>query len=97
MLKFLTAELSLRADEFMPVARTAVVADPAPAKWPGAWGRDGARAPGPCCPLPTTVGPSETAPARSTRTRYPYAAPHAVRDQPCAAGCAPYGPLEVAS
>lgn len=45
MLRLLTAELSLRAREFLPVARTAVVADPAPAGRPGGRRRDARRSP----------------------------------------------------
>jgi hypothetical protein len=61
MLKVLAAELSLGEGQFMPVARTAVVADPAPDAGGRAAGADagsGAR------PLPGLRGVRRTAPQR---------------------------------
>ena len=48
MLNFLTAELDLRRRQFMPVARAAVVAVPAPDTGGRAAGADTAQATGPC-------------------------------------------------
>ncbi|OUD05207.1 hypothetical protein CA983_00480 [Streptomyces swartbergensis] len=59
MLRYLAAELLADTREFGPVARNAVVADPAPARVAGqAWVLTRTQAPGPCRRLgPCTVRP----------------------------------------